>query len=339
MLRQQGLFFPVGHNYAVGIGGYLLQGGFGWAGRDYGPACMSVTGIDVVTAEGQFIHADENENSDLFWAARGAGHGFFGAVTRFYLRVYPHRAVTMRSSYILPAAAAADAVEFVHEIGRDTPTEIIVVIQRNVIADYEPVAIVTATAYAESDEEARRQLAFLEELPGREQSLETVLYEISQHGVELDESTEVLNEDRRWIADNVATNASFEQMRAGLAEVIRTMPAAPSYLLIFNWDGFAGAPERPSMAFSLEGELCYSLYAAWDDAADDAKYREWVTARTAVWAEHAWGTMLADENLLNRPSRFVTDENLERLDALRAKWDPEDRFVSWLRRPVRGARG
>ena len=32
MLREQDLFFPVGHNYAVGIGGYLLQGGFGWAG-------------------------------------------------------------------------------------------------------------------------------------------------------------------------------------------------------------------------------------------------------------------------------------------------------------------
>ena len=34
--------------------------------------------IDVVTADGELVHADERENADLLWAARGAGPGFFG---------------------------------------------------------------------------------------------------------------------------------------------------------------------------------------------------------------------------------------------------------------------
>ena len=42
---------------------------------------------------------------------------------------------------------------------------------------------------------------------------------------------------------------------------------------------------------------------------------------------------VADENLLNRPARFVADANLRRLDELRARWDPAGRFHSWLRRP------
>ena len=41
-LRAHGLFFPGGHCPTVCVGGYLLQGGFGWNGRLHGPACASV---------------------------------------------------------------------------------------------------------------------------------------------------------------------------------------------------------------------------------------------------------------------------------------------------------
>lgn len=34
-----------------------------------------VKAIDVVTADAQLLHCDENQNSELFWAARGAGPG------------------------------------------------------------------------------------------------------------------------------------------------------------------------------------------------------------------------------------------------------------------------
>jgi hypothetical protein len=334
MLREQQLFFPVGHNYAVGIGGYLLQGGFGWSGRQYGPACMSVLGIDAVTADGELVHADETENAELLWAARGAGPGFFAVVTRFYLRVYPQRAVTMASQYLFPASTAADVIRFAHEHGTQTKTELGVIIQRHAIADYEPVVILGAIAYTDSDEEAREQLAFLDTCPAVPLALAQSLYQPTVHGAEeLDESTDVLNEDRRWIADNIATNATADELLPGLDELIATLPPAPTYLLVFNWDGAPDAPERPSMAFSLEGELCYALYTAWDDPADDERYRAWTTERMRAWAPFAWGTMLADENLLNRPSRFMAGENLQRLDELRDTWDPEDRFVAWLGRP------
>ena len=88
------------------------------------------------------------------------------------------------------------------------------------------------------------------------------------------------------------------------------------------------------MAFSLQGEFCYALYTAWDDPADDEFHRTWTTDRMQAWAPHAWGTMLADENLLNRPSRFLAAANMHRLDALRASWDPQGTFVSWLGRPA-----
>ena len=61
-LREHELFFPVGHCQGVALGGYLLQGGFGWLSRIFGPACMSVEAIDVVTADGELVRADEERN-------------------------------------------------------------------------------------------------------------------------------------------------------------------------------------------------------------------------------------------------------------------------------------
>jgi FAD/FMN-containing dehydrogenase len=43
--------------------------------------------IEIITADGQLRYADENENSDLFWAVRGGG-GNFGIVTKFEFKLH-----------------------------------------------------------------------------------------------------------------------------------------------------------------------------------------------------------------------------------------------------------
>lgn len=87
ILGEQGLFFPAGHCRGVCIGGYLLQGGYGWNSRVLGPACESVIGLDVVTADGERLHIDADHHPDLYWAARGSGPGFFAVVTAFHLKL------------------------------------------------------------------------------------------------------------------------------------------------------------------------------------------------------------------------------------------------------------
>ena len=88
-LEARGRFFPGGHCPTVGIGGFLLQGGQGWNARGWGWAAEYVEAVDVVTATGELVRASATENADLYWAARGAGPGFFGVVTRFHLRTLP----------------------------------------------------------------------------------------------------------------------------------------------------------------------------------------------------------------------------------------------------------
>ena len=41
------------------------------------------------------------------------------------------------------------------------------------------------------------------------------------------------------------------------------------------------------------------------------------------------GMQLADENLHQRVGKFASETNMKKLDSIRAKWDPEQRFHSW----------
>jgi hypothetical protein len=94
-LADRGRFFPVGHCESVGIGGFLLQGGMGWHIRHYGWSCESIQAIDVVLADGTKVRASEDDHADLLWAARGAGPGFPGIITRFHLKTSPRPVFVM----------------------------------------------------------------------------------------------------------------------------------------------------------------------------------------------------------------------------------------------------
>lgn len=86
-LTPKNLFFPFGHAPTVGLGGFLIAGGQGWFMQGWGmTADRWLMQMEIVTADGQILICNRNENADLFWAARGGGMGFFGIVTKFWGR-------------------------------------------------------------------------------------------------------------------------------------------------------------------------------------------------------------------------------------------------------------
>ena len=82
---------------------------------------MSVEAIDVVTADGELVRASETENADLFWAARGSGPGFFGAVTRFHLRIYEAPKVIANGVFTYPLDELETVFTWAAEIGPRCP--------------------------------------------------------------------------------------------------------------------------------------------------------------------------------------------------------------------------
>ena len=88
LASPQGLSGLSGSSAEVGVVGYTLGGGHGWLARQHGLACNSVVGAEVVTADGQLLRADRENEPDLFWALRGGG-GNFGVVTALEFELYP----------------------------------------------------------------------------------------------------------------------------------------------------------------------------------------------------------------------------------------------------------
>jgi hypothetical protein len=73
---------------SVGVVGYLLGGGCGWLTRQYGAGAGSIRSVELVTADGDLLHVNEQTHPDLLWGLRGGG-GNFGIVTSLECALYP----------------------------------------------------------------------------------------------------------------------------------------------------------------------------------------------------------------------------------------------------------
>ena len=121
---EHGLATTGGAISSTGIAGLTLGGGLGWLMRSCGLTCDNLIGADVVTADGQLLHASETENADLFWALRGGG-GNFGVVTSFEYKLHPVSTV-LGGMLVYPLARARDVLRLYREVTESAPDELTV---------------------------------------------------------------------------------------------------------------------------------------------------------------------------------------------------------------------
>jgi hypothetical protein len=132
-------------------------------------------------------------------------------------------------------------------------------------------------------------------------------------------------EGYRYAVDCTWSDAPASSLAPPLLRLWGELETEHSFSIWYGW-----APNRPlpDMAFSVEGNVYIATYAIYPDAADDEKYRSWVHSRTADLA--GTGVYLGDTDFTRRQDRFVSDANFERLSRIRATWDPDGRFASYL---------
>ncbi|MBK7370082.1 MAG: FAD-binding oxidoreductase [Saprospiraceae bacterium] len=89
ILEQYGLHMPGGGCPTVCVAGYMQGGGYGLTSRAFGMNCDCVLEVMVMLADGRIVKANQNLNSDLFWAVRGGTGGNFGILLNIKYQLVP----------------------------------------------------------------------------------------------------------------------------------------------------------------------------------------------------------------------------------------------------------
>jgi hypothetical protein len=122
-----GLGVPTGVVTHTGLAGLTLGGGIGWQHRKYGLSIDNLLSVDLVTADGELVKANERENADLFWGVRGGG-GNFGIVTSFEFRMSPIGPQVLAGPIFWRMAEAPDVLRFYRDWIADCPDELMTIV-------------------------------------------------------------------------------------------------------------------------------------------------------------------------------------------------------------------
>jgi hypothetical protein len=137
-----GLAVPAGIVTHTGLAGLTLGGGIGWLMRKYGLTIDQLTAVEMVTAGGERVRADDTENTELFWAVRGGG-GNFGIVTVFEFRLNPVGPTVLAGPVVWRMADSAPLLRFYRDWISEAPDDLTTAIvhRRAPAADYVPVEL------------------------------------------------------------------------------------------------------------------------------------------------------------------------------------------------------
>ena len=328
-LAPHGLYFPSGHCPTVGVTGYTLGGGFGFNSGDVGLAAFSLHAIDVVTADGDTLHATDDDHADILWAARGSGPGFFAVVTRMHFAVRPQRGVVAGMMQIHPFSAYDQLLPwFANTVASIAPAvRPLLIGAKNPIPDQDgTVLIITAYVFADDLDHAALLLAPLEAAPRLDHAIvHQPVYESS-----IDEQYALIEQQYpqglRYLGDNAWLRAPYGQdLWRDAKPVFETLPSERSAIWFIPWK----PQTHPNAAFSLQSEMSIAVFAAYHDSADDRAMHEWHADALARVDRYAIGGMSNDSNLFVRPMAVLEPDNAMRLEALRSKYDPDGRFDSY----------
>lgn len=362
-LAVHGLAFPTGHGGEVGMAGFVLGGGLGINFRAWGGmSTFNLRAIDLVTAHGEVLHADERENAEFLWAARGGGPGLFFVVTRFYLDCWPLPVCITQRAYAAKFSRLPMLLAQIEQTPLDPSLQLMlaIVAQDPAALDAEDAAQARANVQwagetgatgkkarekdaCQEDEggECGRQvllsaIAFAD-APVRAQALQASLAEalgpglIRPLGPELPCDFETIYRQgeamlvgKRHRTDNILT----DRAEPAIAILRRHLPSQPSpaTLPLLIWRGTASWPDA---AYSASGRWFLSTYAQWDEPEHDDANRLWLKALYDELASVATSSYINEFDLETRSAdaqRCYAADNWARLRALRSLHDPEGVF-------------
>lgn len=323
----------------TGVGGLTVGGGYGWLTSKYGLTIDNLVQAELVLANGDIVICSESQNSDLFWAIRGAGSNF-GPVTSFVFKAYPQTNPVWSGLLVFPPPTLPAIIDATKQWAKQAgENESAMVIFASPPPTFQP-AIIVLPFYNGSAEEGKKKF--------------DLFYKV---GPVADMTREMPYDELNSLQNPIATYGDRKSLKGAPLTSIEASVIAP---LFENYTKFVGNyPDAKGSAILIELHPFQKIVAVpedatafanrgpyysvtftlrWKDPSLDTKLREWATAQTqAVRSadEKLSGHSLAgtrgyaNYGLGDERVRDVFGANYERLSQLKAKYDPTLVFKKW----------
>jgi FAD/FMN-containing dehydrogenase len=280
--------------------------------------------LNLVTAEGEPVTANDELNPDLFWAVRGAGANF-GVATSFRYRLH-HLEGVLGGLIIHPRDRADEFIAFYRDFLQGTPDELDTTLAFLHLPDGTPV-VGAIVVYAGPIEEGEQVLAPLRAFgPPIADLVQEMPYTSIQSLVDA-----AVPAGSRYYWKSNFVDALSSDLGKVLCEGANSAPSPLSMILLFEIKGAIKRVPRDAMAFDhRDHNFEMSIIAQWKSANDDTVNIQWARnvwtaaipyVSSAVYANH----MTADESP-ERVRSAYGPAKFDRLAQLKARYDPTNLF-------------
>jgi FAD/FMN-containing dehydrogenase len=335
---------PFGVVSRTGIAGLTLHGGMGFLTRRLGLSCDNLVGADVVTAAGRLVHTDAERNPDLLWALRGGG-GNFGAVTSFEYRLHPVGPEVFMALAFYPAEAGAEGLRVFRDVFANAPDELMGVAIYWTAPAEEPFppewhgkpVFVLAGCWSGPLEEAEAAVRPLREVTTPIADLSGPMpFVIAQTLFDPE-----YPDGRRYYWKSVYLSDLGDAEAELFGRYAATRPSVLSSVDVWALGGaMRREPEGGSAFANRNAPFLLGVESNWEDAPDDEANISWTRELIGeASALSPGGTYLNFPGFVEEGEQLLRDTygaNYERLQQVKAKYDPDNVFRSNLNNPVRG---
>jgi FAD/FMN-containing dehydrogenase len=326
-----GLAVPGGQDPNIGVAGLTLGGGVGWLSPKYGLTCDNLLSADVVTADGELVHASETEHPDLFWALRGGG-GNFGIVTSFEFQLHEVGPEIFAGSLIYPFEETRRVASQYRAFMRDAPREVRLLFGSMELpaASYYPEAVhntrvaVLIAFYAGPPAEGRAVLA---PLRGHDEIIMDSLR--GRPYTNFQQAGDSQGSMRTYLRSQYVETLS-EDVVDTIHRYAAAAPSAGATVFVSPWVGAETDPAIDATAYPHRTPAHHVLVEArWDDPDRDTEHIDWVRDAHDALAPHTTGDVemnfLTEDESTERVRRAY-GANHDRLVEVKTTWDPNNLF-------------
>ncbi len=330
--QEFGLATPLGINSTTGVAGLTLGAGFGWFSRKRGMTIDNLKAVDIVTANGEFLRANNRENSDLFWAIRG-GSGNFGIVTRFEFKLYPLGPDVLTGLVVYDLNEGVSVLkqyrDYVKKLGDETTIW-------TVLRHAPPLPFLPESFHG------KEMVAFAMFHSGKPEKGEKAFKQVRKFGKVIGEHIG-LQPYKMWQqtfdpllapgARNYWKSHNFTDIPDGLIDVVIQYASklpSPQCEIFFGGIGGATTRVKPDETAYPHRDAIYvmNVHGRWDNAADDEQCISWAREYFRESAPFATGgvyvNFMSDDEAGRVESAY--GGHFMKLSAVKKKYDPENLF-------------